>query len=170
MYTQPLAYLITFTTYGSWLHGDHRNSVIRSGGVSRPLGHRPRLDAWHHQKLKHPSVTMDTTHRQIVLKAIIEHCAFRKWDLIAAHVRSNHVHTIVCTTVPAKTVSVQLKSWATRALKGAGYDMQPTWTQGASCRYIFSRAMLQQKLQYVVEEQGEVMQCYYDPAAIHGPA
>ncbi|HEX9659180.1 MAG TPA: hypothetical protein VGA18_02730, partial [Rhodothermales bacterium] len=25
--TAPLAYLITFTTYGTWLHGDERGSV-----------------------------------------------------------------------------------------------------------------------------------------------
>jgi hypothetical protein len=29
MFTQPLAYFITFRTYGSWLHGDDRGSVDR---------------------------------------------------------------------------------------------------------------------------------------------
>jgi hypothetical protein len=36
----PLAYLITFRTYGTWLHGDERGSVDRQHNVYGT----PRLD------------------------------------------------------------------------------------------------------------------------------
>ena len=29
----PLAYLITFRTYGTWLHGDERGSIGRTGNA-----------------------------------------------------------------------------------------------------------------------------------------
>src|SRR6266446_2234497 len=42
----PLAYLITFRCYGTWLHGDERGSMDRkrNGAVARPCG-RARLTA-----------------------------------------------------------------------------------------------------------------------------
>ena len=30
MWNKPLAYFITFTTYGTWLHGDSRGSMVLS--------------------------------------------------------------------------------------------------------------------------------------------
>ncbi len=166
MYTRPLAYFITFTTYGTWLHGDPRNSVIRRAGISLPLGHEPSLNAWENQKLKHPVVVLDADKRQVVLKAIIEHCAIKNWALAAVHVRSNHIHTIVSANDRIQIVCTGLKSWATRALRRAGYNMPRMWTKGASCRYIFTQAMLQKRLRYVMEEQGQAMQRYYDAKAM----
>jgi REP element-mobilizing transposase RayT len=42
-----------------------------------------------------PPYLLDLPRANVVLAAIQEVCRFRKWDLIAAHVRSNHVHLIV---------------------------------------------------------------------------
>ena len=33
--------------------------------------------------------------RAVVLATIQGHCAYRGWNLLAAHVRSNHVHAVV---------------------------------------------------------------------------
>ena len=38
---------------------------------------------------------LDQTRRDAVLEAIQEVCVHRRWSLLAAHVRSNHVHTVV---------------------------------------------------------------------------
>ncbi len=38
---------------------------------------------------------LDKENRAIVLASIERHCAYRGWNLLAAHVRSNHLHIIV---------------------------------------------------------------------------
>lgn len=55
----PLAYLLTFRTYGTWLHGDDRTSVKRDGWNS--YGHpryRPNttLERWMSDELKGKAV------------------------------------------------------------------------------------------------------------------
>ena len=42
-----------------------------------------------------PACHMDQTRRDAVLQAIQEVCGDRGWNLLAAHVRSHPVHTVV---------------------------------------------------------------------------
>lgn len=52
----PLAYLITFNTYGSWLHGDRRGSVDRFHnryGTPR-VAANPLRESYERGLLKHP--------------------------------------------------------------------------------------------------------------------
>lgn len=37
MMHKPLAYFLTFTTYGTWLHGDERKSIVVKNGIPRPI-------------------------------------------------------------------------------------------------------------------------------------
>ena len=47
---------------------------------------------------------LDQIRRDAVLEAIRGVCAHRGWSLLAAHVRSNHVHTVVEAEVPPERV------------------------------------------------------------------
>ncbi len=38
---------------------------------------------------------LDRAGREVVLAALQRHCGHRGWTLLAAHVRSNHVHAVV---------------------------------------------------------------------------
>jgi REP element-mobilizing transposase RayT len=162
MYSQPLAYFITFTTYGTWLHGDKRTSVMRTDDGPKLLAPQKGFHTWQRQRLATHPATMDEHQRTIVLRAIVEHCTLKQWHLIAAHVRSNHVHILVRNTEKIDLVATALKSWSTRALRQAGYGLQNMWTRGASRRYVFTRDKLREKLNYVIHEQGEMMQHYCD--------
>ena len=42
-----------------------------------------------------PPYDLDRIRRDAVLEAIQDVCAHNGWSLLAAHVRSNHVHTVV---------------------------------------------------------------------------
>ena len=44
--------------------------------------------------LQEPYV-LDQVRREAVLSAIRQHCVHRGWSLLAAHVRSNHVHVVL---------------------------------------------------------------------------
>jgi hypothetical protein len=70
----PLAYFITFCTYGSWLHGDPRGSVDRYHNVYGT----PRLppnklrQQYERQRLKIPPVRLTPRQRKAVELAIKE--------------------------------------------------------------------------------------------------
>ena len=92
-----LRYFITFACYGARLHGDESASVDRHHNLvgSRVLEpDAERVMAERREMLQEPYV-LDQVARPVVLAAILRHCAYRSWDLLAAHVRSNHVHIIV---------------------------------------------------------------------------
>ncbi len=92
-----MRYFITFACYGARLHGDESGSVDRHHNLvgSRVLEpNAERVMAERRAMLQDPHV-LDDTARPVVLAAIQSHCAYRGWSLLAAHVRSNHVHIIV---------------------------------------------------------------------------
>src|SRR5437588_1575653 len=93
----PLAHLITFRCYGTWLHGDERGSTDRRQNIFRSP-HIPANENWkHHNKrsLKSEVVSLNGKQRQSVERAIRETCKIRRWALHAVNVRTNHVHVVV---------------------------------------------------------------------------
>ena len=161
MHNKPLAYFITFTTYGSWLHGDQRKSVIRQDGAAEMISSNLLLYKHESGKLKNEPVQFDMDQRNIILNTIIDHCLIKKWKLWAVHVRSNHVHLLVETEAKMELVMKEIKSWATRNLRKAGHDIPTVWTAGGSKRYVFTHEKLKEKIHYVIYEQGELMQYYF---------
>ena len=93
----PLAYLITFRCYGTWLHGDERGSIDRFHNryESPFLPRSDRRKDLSERQLKSPPVTLNASQRESVDSAIREVCDHRKWFLHALNVRTNHVHTVV---------------------------------------------------------------------------
>jgi hypothetical protein len=92
-----LRYFITFACYGARLRGDESGSVDRRHNrVGSPLlePDSQRVIVERREMLQDPYV-LDQMRRAVVLAAIQRHCVLRGWNLLAAHVRSNHVHAIV---------------------------------------------------------------------------
>jgi len=93
----PLAYLITFRSYGTWLYGDERGSIDRLHNSYRSPYIEPDQN-WHRhnvQILEGEPVVLDESRRRSVDHAIRETCTLRKWHLHALNVRTNHVHAVV---------------------------------------------------------------------------
>lgn len=94
----PLAYLLTFRTFGTWLHGDERTSVKRDGW--NRYGH-PRykanetLEGWMRNEMSHDAIILNDSMRQVVDKAIRELCEQRGYGMRALTVRTNHAHAVV---------------------------------------------------------------------------
>ena len=160
----PLAYFITFTTYGTWLHGDERGSIIKKEGTTFSLPTQECLNHHEHHKLKTSPLLLNASKRKIILDVIIKHCNIRDWKLFAAHIRSNHVHIVVKSNKSIDETASEFKSWGTRMLRKDGIKNHTAWTSGSSKKYIFKEAKLREKIQYVVYEQGEMMQYYIDKA------
>ena len=93
----PLAFLITFRCYGTWLHGDERGSVNRFRNQYK-TNYLPPEKSWvekNARRLKDEPVTFNAARRSCVEEAIRETCEIRRWLLRAISVRTNHVHTVV---------------------------------------------------------------------------
>src|SRR4051812_18569203 len=112
----PLAYFITFRTYGTWLHGDQRGSVNRHGrnifGTER-IGLDPVFSVKMEQNMNSESFLLNGKQRSVVETAIRDVCSFRGYGLAAINARTNHVHSVVSAMVSAGSVLNAFKANAT---------------------------------------------------------
>ena len=163
----PLAYLITFTCYGTRLHGDPDGSVDRSHNTfntPRLTGNKKRVRT-NRVQMSETRYTLDQVSRRVVLKAIKSVCSEREWDLIAAHVRTTHSHTVVGAACEPNIIRGAIKAIATRQLNLAGCDRgrKRRWTPKGSVRYLWTRDQVAAAVEYVILGQGEPMEWYEKP-------
>jgi REP element-mobilizing transposase RayT len=74
------------------------------------------------QKMRQEPYLLDASRRAIVLDSLHEVCNHKAWTLLAAHVRSNHIHVVIGANETAERVMNTLKAYASRALNAAGLD------------------------------------------------
>src|SRR5436190_18011777 len=88
----PLAYLITFRCYGTWLHGDKRGSMDRKQNVygAPKIASNVALESSDSRQRSNSPFVLNSTQRPIVEQAIREVCEHRKYQLRAINVRTNH--------------------------------------------------------------------------------
>ena len=157
-----MTYLITFTCYGTHLHGDESGSVDELHNVpgmrlADPDPCRLRASIW---RMTQGPYALDACKREAVLSSIREVCSFRAWDLLAAHVRSNHVHVVVGSTEQPDKVMNTFKAYASRRLNPCAQPGCRRWTRHGSTRYLWDRERVEAAIAYVIEGQGEPMALY----------
>jgi len=104
----PLAYFLTWTTYGTWLPGDERGWVLKGKGFQLPNLETKQLAA---DRMTEPPCTLNDPQREIVEETVRDHCTIRNWKLHAVNARTNHVHVVVTANSAPKTVRDQFKDW-----------------------------------------------------------
>ncbi len=152
----PLAYLLTWTTYGTWLRGDPRGWVKNhaSGSDEYEPGNAG-LRASDTDAIAGPTIFFDAPARRLIEGAIRGVCEQREWMLHAINVRSNHVHVVVTAPVPPEKAMTDFKAWSTRRLREAGVVAESgrVWTKHGSTRYLNSEASVVRAVEYVIHEQ-----------------
>lgn len=159
----PLAYFLTWTTYGTWLPGDQRGWVDKPGRF-RPPDEQLRNEA--RQRMTEPALTLDAEQRRLVESTIADHCRIRGWHLHAMNARTQHVHVVV--SAPGRKpeeVIDQFKAWCSRRLKErerwrrlAGEKVrQNWWTQHGSKRWLNDADSIEAAVRYVLEGQGRAV-------------
>jgi REP element-mobilizing transposase RayT len=111
---------------------------------------------------------LDSLRRHVVLNAMQEVCTCRGWKMLAAHVRTNHVHTIITANCQPEQVLLAMKAYSSRALNERELD-RPDRRRGArrgSTRYLWTRDAVRAAIQYVVNEQGGPMAVFEMAAAL----
>ena len=162
----PLAYFITFTCYGTRLHGHEDGSVDPQHNQPdtpylEPNEQRRTIEA---ELMVQPAYVMDQPRRRVVLKTILEVCDKRRWELLAAHVRTTHVHLVASAAIKPERIWNAIKSYASRRLNEAGFDTRDRirWTRHASNPYLWKAEEVEAKVHYTLYEQGEPMERYPD--------
>ena len=89
-------------------------------------------------------------------------CSQRGWRLLAAHVRSNHVHTA---EVPPERVMNDFKAYASRRLNRMRLDEpdRKRWARHGSTRFLWKPEHVWAAIHYVVDEQGDAMSVFESP-------
>ncbi len=159
-----LAYFITFSTYGTWLPGSAKGSVDDEHHVyGTPFveGDAERERQAREAMTQSPYV-MSERERTIVCQALVELARERGWDLLALHVRTNHVHLVVTAERDPDRLLSDLKARASRNLTLAGFDdaKRRRWTRHGSTRHLFREEEVEAKIRYTLDEQGERMAWY----------
>lgn len=156
----PLAYLITFRCYGTWLHGDERGSINRFNNQY----HSPYIPAnekwqqYNSAKLVCEPVILKAAHRSAVELAIRETCSFRNWELHTINIRTNHIHVVVNMGAKLPELALNaLKANATRQLKQEGLWLKKhsPWADKGSNRYLWNNRSVDRAIDYVINGQGD---------------
>ncbi len=159
-----MIYLITFACYGCHLHGEESGSVDRHHSLpgSRLIDADRKRVLAERQRLEQPPSAMDSSRRETVLTALRERCSDRQWSLLAAHVRTNHVHIVVAADARPERVMNDLKSYASRCLNRLGLDEpdRKRWARHGSTRWLWKPQNVSAALRYVVDEQGHPMSVF----------
>ena len=82
---------------------------------------------------------LDRGSRETVLEALREVCVRQGWSLLAAHVRTNHVHAVVVADVRPERVLNDFKSYACRGLNRLGKERpeRKRWARHGSTQWLW---------------------------------
>ncbi len=165
--TRALAYFITFSCYGARLHGDENGSVdnIHNLPGTPFIPPSEARQAAKKQQMNDMPYVMDHPRREVVLTTIREVCAYRKWRLLAAHVRSTHVHIVIEANADPEKIMNDLKAYSSRRLTEAGNDEhgRQRWARHGSTRYLWTNEAVEDTVHYTLHQQGDVMSAYPMP-------
>lgn len=171
MPSAPLAYFLTWTTHGSWLHGDERGSIDRHTSGPTLLRRDDFLARFERREMGAMYVPKtDSTMRTAIERAVAEVCQVRGWTLIALNVRTTHIHAVVSApgTAPERVLN-DFKTWSTRSLRSLGLVGVRTklWTRHGSTRYLWREEDVLRVRDYVLYHQGtELPGTAFDPPDI----
>lgn len=154
----PIAFLITWSTYGTWLPGDARGWVEYRHGFQLP---DPILEIECAARMAEGACRLAPHQRERVHKQVAETCQHKRWLLHAVNCRSNHIHVVLSAAAKPKTIREQLKAWCTRRLNEQQAELgvpncqrrSNWWGERGSIRWIFSEDDLAAAIDYVVNQQ-----------------
>jgi len=149
----PLAYHITFGTYGARLHGDPRGTVDRRQNahgqhIVECSEGRERLEAG---QLRRPPVLLTTEQRASAQEALVDVCLRGGWELIQVACRSDHVHVLLSSDRDPKAIRRWLKRWLGEAMS-ARWPLpygQSWWAKGGSTKWVWDEAYLRSVDEYL---------------------
>jgi REP element-mobilizing transposase RayT len=149
----PIAFHITFGTYGTRLHGDPRGTVDRRHNFYGD----PIIGAdadWQREEqvsLKFPVVLLDDQQRRFIESTIPAICDRGTWKLHVCAAKEDHVHTVLSTSSDGQVVRRLLKRWLSDAVSQRWPRLpgQAWWAECGSVKWVWTQDYYQQVYDYV---------------------
>jgi len=156
-------WLLTWTTYGSWLPGDDRGFVTRvrdqegESVIHNQYGtpcdaYMPGLRAYAQEIQRQTASFLDLPQAEALSDQLQQTARVRNWRLHSLAIMANHVHLIVEADedVPSSKLLGDFKAYGTRRLRELA--QRPTarfWTERGSTRLLTNQQALSAAIQYV---------------------
>lgn len=158
----PLAYLITIRTFGTWLHGDERNSVDRHGKNiygTRRINPNEKLREIMSSAQTGKEFLFNEKQRSAAEQIIKEICRFKQHFLHAVNVRTNHLHVVVSAQSNPEKIINSFKTHITRDLRLQHLvrESDRIWSRGGSRRYLWKQRHVDLAIDYVLYCQDDVV-------------
>lgn len=142
---KTLGYMLTLTTYGTWLQGKEKGFV--KDGIVR--GENIALARSNAKNMKGPAVRLNKREKVIVREAIVGKAKKIGQRILAISVQSNHVHIVAgYDGRPVEETVRRYKNTATVAMRDDGFHGR-VWTKGYDKRYCFDVVSLKARVAYV---------------------
>ncbi len=109
----PLAYHITFGTYGTRLHGDERGTVARGPHGQEPilLGPDEILEEYERGQMRFAPVELTPEQMRYAEQVIPSICERGRWALLAWATGPDHVHVVLRSDAEGTAVRKWFKRW-----------------------------------------------------------
>jgi len=148
---QLIGYMVTWTTYGSWLQGDERGYVKRGRTY---LGDNAIRQA-NLKTLKNPPVILTKSEQRIVYATIVSESRVIGQEICALAVCSDHVHLAAkpCPKSIEQIVS-RYKNKAMFALRRCGRSGR-LWTRSFDKRFCFTDKQLAARVTYIRNHESD---------------
>ena len=141
-----IGYMLTWTTYGTWLQGDERG-YVKNGRV---LGRNESLRGANRKAQKGATVRLSKAEREVVRAAILQESEALSQEVYAVAVCSDHVHIMLgCIGESIGKVAGRYKKAGTTALRNMGLQGR-VWTKGYDKRFCFYEKSLKNRIAYVM--------------------
>jgi REP element-mobilizing transposase RayT len=141
-----IGYMVTWTTYGTWLQGDKRR-YTQDGKI---LPADAELENANKRLQKCDIVRLTSVQKKVVNNAILEEAKRIGQKVFALAVCSNHIHLVVSKQNESIESAVsRYKNVATAALKKTGL-LERVWTRGFDKQFCFDNAALEKRIEYVL--------------------
>lgn len=141
-----IGYMLTWTTYGTWLQGDVKG-YVKDGKV---LSGNSALENSNLDSLVKERVCFTDQEIEVVREAILQEAAIYKQMVHALIVVSDHVHLVVSyiNGFSIERAVCCYKNAAIAALAKHGFEGK-VWTKGYDKRFCFDEESLQSRIAYV---------------------
>jgi REP element-mobilizing transposase RayT len=140
-----VGYMVTWTTYGTWLPGDKRGYVKRG----KILPGNPKIKESSQTLQKSTTLILNSEQKTIIRKAILQEAERTGHKIEALAVCTNHIHLV------ARPCEESIESIVSRYKNVAMFAMcknvpvRRIWTRGFDKRFCFNEKSLNQRTEYV---------------------
>ena len=142
---QMLGYMLTWTTYGTWLQGDERGWVKDRETLEGNAG----LKRSNEERMIQSAVHLNSEQKEVVRQCLLEQAERVGQEVLALAVWSTHVHVVLgANEETIEKVAGYYKNGTRKALHDHGLNGK-VWTKGYDKRFCYDQETMEQKIAYV---------------------